>query len=94
MINQSTSEGRFGMMLRIRPTLLQELRQATIGPAYIVIEYAIERLLDDLEKQSPGTLLTVNALDYNPTPQDAELLETMPRMRPGKPRKAKNDAAG
>lgn len=98
VVNQSTSEGRFSLMFRVRPTLLKELREMTLGPSYIVIEYAIQKLLEDLKEQPQGTLLTLNAEDFNPTPADAEAMEQLPRMRKNKARakkakEANDDAA-
>ena len=90
VVNSSTSQGRSAVMLRVRPTILARLREVTVGPAYLIIEHALTRLMDDLEALPPGTMQSLNAFDMDPSPEDWALIDVVPGRR--KKREASNAA--
>ena len=93
VLNSSTSAGRYPQMFRIRPTLLKRARETTVGPLYIVLEHALEKLLLELSELPAGTLRSVNAMDYDPTAEDYAALEsTSPAKIARQSRKAVRDA--
>ncbi len=99
VLNSSTSEGRMRQMLRLRPTLVKRVRELTVGPMYIIIEVALQKMCEDLEALEPGTLRTVDAATMDPTPEDAEAFDQVPKQRggrKGKPvaTKIRNDSEG
>lgn len=81
VVNSSTSDGRYAQMFRIRPSLLKRAREASVGPLYLILEHALEKLLDDLDQLPSGTLRTINAFDMDPSVEDRELLDKIPRRR-------------
>ena len=91
VVNSSTSQGRSAVMLRVRPTILARLREVTVGPAYLIIEHALTKLMDELEALPPGTMQTINAFDMDPSKEDWALIDVVPGRR--KKREA-TDAAG
>ena len=91
VINSSTSVGRVRQMLRLRPTLVNRIKGLAVGPMYILIEVALEKLALDLEAMEPGTLRVVDASTMDPTPDDAVAFELVPKQRGG--RKAKKPDA-
>lgn len=76
VINSSTSAGRYPQMFRIRPTLLKKAREKVVGPLYIFLEYCVEKELKRLSELDEGTLVSVNAMDYDPSPEDYAALES------------------
>lgn len=81
VVNSSTSQGRYQQMFRIRPTLLARARGLTVGPMYLILECALEKLCAELEALPPGTLRSINAFDMDPSPADIEMLDNIPRRR-------------
>lgn len=84
VLNSSTSDGRMRQMLRLRPSLVKRVRELTVGPIYIIIEVALEKLCQELEALEPGTLRTVDAATMDPTPEDAEAFDEVPKQRGGR----------
>lgn len=79
VVNSSTSVGRYPQMFRIRPTLLARARGLTVGPMYLILEHALEKLCAELEAMPEGTLKSLNAFEMDPT-EDDKLME-IPRRR-------------
>lgn len=83
-------------MLRLRPTLLNRVREGTVGPLYLIIEHALTKLMDDLEAMPEGTMRSINAFDMDPSQQDWAMLDQLPSRRkkktqPREPSNAPND---
>jgi len=79
VVNSSTSVGRYPQMFRIRPTLLARARSLTVGPMYLILEHALEKLCKELEEMPEGTLKSLNAFEMDPTSEDREM--DIPRRR-------------
>lgn len=79
VVNSSTSVGRYPQMFRIRPTLLARARGLTVGPMYLILEHALQKLCEELEAMPDGTIKSLNAFDMDPT-EDDKLME-IPRRR-------------
>ena len=62
-------------LLRIRPSLMAEVKSYTVGPTYLVIEHALEKLLDDLKAMPDGANPQwVDAEDLAATEFDKQML--------------------
>ncbi len=62
-------------LLRIRPSLMAEVKSYTVGPTYLIIEEALERLLDTLKAKSPDDKPDwVDADDLAATEFDKQML--------------------
>jgi len=68
---QSNLDGRMSTLLRVRPTLMQELRSVSVGPAYLMIEFALQELI---RRAKDGEEITIYAEDMAPTKEDQALL--------------------
>jgi len=79
VVNSSTSVGRYPQMFRIRPTLLSRARNLTVGPMYLILEHALEKLCAELEALPEGTIKSLNAFDMDPSREDQEM--DIPRRR-------------
>ncbi len=79
VVNSSTSVGRYPQMFRIRPTLLARARGLTVGPMYLILEHALEKLCEELEALPEGSIQSLNAFNMDPTPEDREM--DIPRRR-------------
>lgn len=79
VVNSSTSVGRYPQMFRIRPTLLARARGLTVGPMYLILEHALQKLCEELEAMPDGTIKSLNAFDMDPTPEDKMM--NIPRRR-------------
>lgn len=79
VVNSSTSVGRYPQMFRIRPTLLARARSLTVGPMYLILEHALEKLCEELEALPEGTIKSLNAFDMDPSREDQEM--DIPRRR-------------
>ncbi|MDP2987117.1 hypothetical protein [Hydrogenophaga sp.] len=79
VVNSSTSVGRYPQMFRIRPTLLARARGLTVGPMYLILEHALQKLCEELEAMPNGTIKSLNAFDMDPS-EDDKLME-IPRRR-------------
>ena len=89
VINSSTVQGRYSQMFRVRPTLLARARTLAVGPIYLILEHALEKLLDELEAMPEGTLLSLDAHTMDPGPEDKEMLLDMHHPRAQKPKAKK-----
>lgn len=82
-------------MFRIRPTLLARARGLTVGPMYLILEHALQKLCEELEAMPEGTIKSLNAFDMDPTSEDKEM--DIPRRRtergPRLEAEAKNEPA-
>lgn len=79
VVNSSTSVGRYPQMFRIRPTLLARARGLTVGPMYLILEHALQKLCEELEAMPDGTIKSLNAFDMDPSREDQEM--DIPRRR-------------
>jgi hypothetical protein len=70
VVNSSTSVGRYP---------LARARGLTVGPMYLILEHALEKLCAELEAMPDGTIKSLNAFDMDPT-EDDKLME-IPRRR-------------
>ena len=62
-------------LLRIRPSLMAEVKSFTVGPTYLVIEHALEKLLDELKAIPAGANPQwVDAEDLAATEADKQML--------------------
>lgn len=68
----SVLEGRTSTLLRIRPTLLRRLREASIGTTYLAIEYAVEELV---KRAEAGEEIWIYADDMSPSQEDRKLCD-------------------
>lgn len=78
-------------LLRIRPSLMQRVRDAAgSGAFYLIVEHALEELLARAEA---GDQVTIDADEMFPTQEDREMLEAATNEALAK-RKAKRNADG
>ncbi len=62
-------------LLRIRPSLMAEVKSFCVGPTYLVIEHALEKLLDELKAMPEGSNPEwVDADDLAATEFDKQML--------------------
>lgn len=62
-------------LLRIRPSLMAEVKSFCVGPTYLVIEHALEKLLDELKAMPEGSgPQWVDAEDLAATEADKAML--------------------
>lgn len=85
---QGATEHRSATLLRVSDRLREELAEVAQGQLYLVIEYALRRLIKDLKAQPPGTLEAVGAHELVAEPS----IKAVP-MRAPRPRKPKPDVA-
>lgn len=72
---QSVTTGRMPTLLRIRPTLVKRVREQSVGPLYLIIEHALERLLDEVAKPN-AKVVHVPGYAMSPTTEDVEMLKS------------------
>ena len=85
---QGATEHRSATLLRVSDRLREELAEVAQGQLYLLIEYALRKLIEDLKAQPPGTLKAVGAHELVAEPSHAAV-----PMRAPRPRKPKADAA-
>lgn len=62
------TKGRAHVMMKVRPSTLRRLEKVAFGPTYLLLEYALIKLIEDLEKTDG--LTTVDAAKLDPTPEE------------------------
>lgn len=92
VVGQGTTRGRRPHLIRLRQSLLEEVKVVAGGSQlYLVIEIALRRLIDDLNARPPGIeVIQVETLD--PTPLDDAMLdqhEALMRKQNAKPKRVK-----
>lgn len=60
---QGSTENRGATLLRVSDRLREELAEVAQGQLYLVIEYALRRLIDDLKAAPPGQITAISAAD-------------------------------
>lgn len=54
IIGRGQLEGRAMHALRLKPELMEEVKNVAVGPMYLIVEVALRRLIEDLsERQDP-----------------------------------------
>ena len=76
-----STKGRVTTLMKIRPSLLERLDELCLGPTYLILEYAVQGLVDKLENTVEGTKWTLDAADFDPTPADLEKVAAMVARR-------------
>lgn len=68
---QGSTENRGATLLRISDRLREELAEVAQGQLYLVIEYALRKLIDDLKERPAGNMVAVSAADMVAEPARA-----------------------
>jgi len=68
----STLDGRMSTLLRIRPTVVERVKRVSIGPLYLIIEYALEQLC---ERAEAGEKFMIYAENMSAGPDDKEIMQ-------------------
>lgn len=66
---QGSTEGRQNHLLRLRPTLVQALKERAQGQIYLIMERAIQAYIDQLDAHD-GPLIAVQASDMPASDED------------------------
>ena len=75
-LGHGSMEGRTPTLLKMRPSLWKELDSlGVVGANYQVAELALRLLIEELKAQPPGETLAIRAKDFEPTPEDFQLLK-------------------
>ena len=69
------TRGRVHAMMKIRPSTLKRLQAVALGPTYLLLEHALLRLVEDLERMPDGHITTVDAASFNPSDEDVAVVE-------------------
>ena len=72
VVGSSTMDGRASTLLRIRPSLLKDVQAYVSGPMYLVIDIALQELVDRLKQESEARF--VHAVDLDPSVYDRDLI--------------------
>lgn len=79
------TEGRTHFLMKLRPSTLKRLQAVALGPQYLLQEYAVLRLCEELEAQPQGMVRTLDAAMFNASPEDiAEVEAAQNRVLPGR----------
>ena len=80
----STLTGRASSLLRVRPTLVEDINKVCVGPQYMIIDVALQLLLSQLNERSKP--LVIKAETLNPSQEDVDILVANDRVpAPRKP---------
>lgn len=90
IVGSSTLDGRGATLLRMRPSLLEELETYATGPLYLLIDLAVQDLVARLKETPEREPRFVAAESMDPSVYDRSLL--IAKNRQPKPRKAKKPA--
>lgn len=78
---RSTLDGRLATTLRIRPSLIEDLEKVAVGPLYLLVDVAIQRLIQELinmPHDAPSIAIAGESMD--PGVYDRVLLEEADRV--------------
>ena len=79
------TEGRTHFLMKLRPSTLKRLQAVALGPQYLLQEYAVLRLCEELEAIPQGMVRTIDAASFNASPEDiAEVAAAQNRVLPGR----------
>ncbi|MBK9440813.1 MAG: hypothetical protein IPN53_05630 [Comamonadaceae bacterium] len=73
---QGSTEGRQNHLLRLRPTLVQALKERAQGQLYLVMEMAIQSFIESLDRQEEK-LIAVQASDLAASPEDIAMSDAL-----------------
>lgn len=68
VFGQGSTENRTATLLRFSEGLREELNEVAQGQFYLLIEYAVRKLIEDLKAMPPGQVLAINAADLQAEP--------------------------
>lgn len=66
------TKGRAHVMMKVRPSTLRRLEKVAFGPTYLLLEYALVKLIDELENLSPIEAYNVDASKLDPTQEEID----------------------
>ncbi|RYG57205.1 MAG: hypothetical protein EON56_02905 [Alphaproteobacteria bacterium] len=79
------TEGRTHFLMKLRPSTLKRLQAVALGPQYLLQEYAVLKLCEELEALPQGLVRTVDAAVFNASLEDiAEVEAAKNRVLPDK----------
>lgn len=78
IVGSSTMDGRASTLLRIRPSLMEEVQSYVVGPAYLVIDIALQDLVARLRNESVTRYVDASSLD--PSAYDRTLIAAADRV--------------
>lgn len=97
IVGSSTLDGRGATLLRMRPSLLEELNTYAVGPLYLLLDLAVQDLIAKLKSHPPGkSPRYVKAETLDPSSYDRALLvdqNRTPKPRASKAKKAADEPA-
>ena len=70
VIGQGSFSGRVSSLIKIRPTLWSRLEKLAAGQQYLLVDLALQMLIDQLEKRNPADVLVVRAASLAATAED------------------------
>lgn len=74
VLGQGSFAGRVSTLIKVRPTLLERLGELAAGQQYLLVDVALQALIDHLEKRDPADVLVVKAANLAATDADHELV--------------------
>ena len=79
----ASSQGRKSHLLKLRPSLVENLKRVAHGPVYLLAELAIERFIADLDGRPRRQVEMVEASDMAAGHRDFQLLDLAEVLRHG-----------
>lgn len=81
VVGHGSTAGRKPHLIRIRETLRRDLKTVCQGQMYLLIEIALQRLVDDL-KQRQGQMQVITAESMDASQEDIDLVEMGVKSHP------------
>lgn len=76
-----STKGRVTTLLKVRPSLLRRVDELCLGPTYLILEHALEELIEKLEAIPQGLKQAVKAAKLDPSDEDIAEVEAMHTRR-------------
>lgn len=96
VVGRGETRGRRPHLLRLRESLYQELKTVADGQTYLLVEIALQRLIDDLKSRPVNPVEIIQAQTLDASQEDEHLLDQFSSpaasaSRRAQPRVAKKD---
>ena len=73
VLGQGSFAGRVSSLIKVRPTLWERLGELAAGQQYLLVDVALQVLIDHLENRNPAEVLVIKAANLAATEEDHEL---------------------
>lgn len=74
VVGRGNTRGRRSHLVRLREGLVQDLQEVAQGPMYLLIERAVQGLIDELRARNQG-IEVIQATDFDANERDVRLVE-------------------